>query len=158
MSDRSQIVTFFLTSSEPRAWVVINNAEHESRVIEMWKGYPNHWSVSAWLIPGDYHCRYYCGDDHEVTYHGPARTTGSTNVGMEGLVSVALPRGEMNSYSTNILIVEDNRTTLLALENALRNDGYIVHAAEGYQTALEIATPPDAFNFRMGRLAIRLLG
>lgn len=139
MSDRSQIVTFLLTSSQPRAWVVINSAKLESRVVEMWKRYANHWSASTWLTPGDYHCRYYCGDDHQVSYHGPAQTTGSIDVGMDGLVSVVLPPGEMNSHSTNILIVEDNLATLLALESALQNDGYIVHVAEGYQTALKVA-------------------
>ena len=139
VADRSQIVTFYLTSSQPRAWVVINSVKQESRVVEMWRGYANHWSASAWLIPGDYLCRYYCGDDHQVIYHGPARTTGSIDEGLDGIVSVEQTRGEVNSHSTNILIVEDNLTTLLALESALQNDGYIVHVADGYQTALQVA-------------------
>jgi CheY-like chemotaxis protein len=105
----------------------------------MWKGYANHWSASAWLIPGDYSCRYYSGDDHQVTYCGPARLRTSVDIGMDGLVSVKPTQGQLNPPSTNILIVEDNLTTLRALEIALKTDGYIVHAAEGYQSALEVA-------------------
>ena len=45
----------------------------------------------------------------------------------------------MTSNSINILLVEDNMTTLRALENLLQKDGYIVHIAEGYQTALDVA-------------------
>ena len=41
--------------------------------------------------------------------------------------------------SVNILLVEDNLTTLRALEILLRADGYVVHTAEGYQTALDVA-------------------
>ena len=45
----------------------------------------------------------------------------------------------MTSNSINILLVEDNLTTLRALEILLRADGYVVHTAEGYQTALNVA-------------------
>ena len=38
-----------------------------------------------------------------------------------------------------ILLVEDNLTTLDASAKLLRKDGYIVHLAEGYQTALSVA-------------------
>ena len=107
MSERSQIVTFYLTCSEPRAWLVIHSDNHQAQVVEMCNGYPNHWSASARLAPGQYRCRYYCGDDHLVTYYGPARISGSIDEGRDGLVSVELPRDKMNSKPTNILVVED---------------------------------------------------
>jgi CheY-like chemotaxis protein len=139
MSQRSQMTTFFLTNSEPRAWLVVRSDNEESRVLEMWQQYPNHWSTSTWLNPGKHHYRYYRGDDQHVFYFGPACLRGSECDEMDGLVSVELPRDTMNSHSINILLVEDNLTTLMALENLLKQDGYIVHVAEGYQTALEVA-------------------
>jgi len=45
----------------------------------------------------------------------------------------------MTSNSINILLVEDNLTTLRALEILLRADGFLVHTAEGYQTAMNVA-------------------
>lgn len=45
----------------------------------------------------------------------------------------------MTSHSINILLVEDNLTTLRALEHLLQTEGYIVHIAEGYQKALAVA-------------------
>ena len=139
MTSRSQVLTFHLACPEPRAWLVIQCDDQEPQVVEMWSGYPNHWSASAWLAPGQYRCRYYCGDDHRVVYGGPARINGSFDEGMDGLVSVKPQRDKMDSNSTNILLVEDNLTTLRALENLLKQDGYLVHVAEGYQTALAVA-------------------
>jgi hypothetical protein len=97
---RSQIVTFYLTCPEPRAWLVIHSDIDGPRVVEMWNGYPNHWSASAWLFPGKYHCRFYCGDDHNVIYHGPARMTGCCEETMEGLVSVEQPK-DTNDFAFN---------------------------------------------------------
>ena len=45
----------------------------------------------------------------------------------------------MISTPISILLVEDNLTTLDASAKLLRKDGYIVHVAEGYQTALSVA-------------------
>ena len=139
MNQRSQLVTFHMTCPEPRAWLVMYSANRKAQVIEMWNGYTNHWSASTWLVPGKYRCRYYCGDDNYVVYSGPARLSGGLDDGLDGLVSVELPKDRTNSQSTNILIVEDNLTTLVALESALKSDGYVVHVADGYQTALEVA-------------------
>ena len=136
---RSQMTTFFLTSSEPRAWLVVHSENEQPRVLEMRQQYPNHWSASAWLKPGQHHCRYYCGDDQHVVYFGPACSRGSESDGMDGLVCVELPKAEMKARLINLLLVEDNLTSLAALEKLLRADGYIVHIAEGYQTALEVA-------------------
>jgi CheY-like chemotaxis protein len=44
----------------------------------------------------------------------------------------------MISNTISLLLVEDNPTTLAASAKLLRADGYIVHLAEGYQTALEV--------------------
>jgi CheY-like chemotaxis protein len=135
----SQIVTFFLTSPEPRAWLVIEGDGEESRVVEMWNAYANRWTATAWLRPGDYSCRYYCGDDTHAVYHGPAQTNGTGSNEMDGLVSVDEPIHRKNSKPIAILLVEDNRTTLEACAKLLRGDGYTVHIADGYQSALMIA-------------------
>jgi CheY-like chemotaxis protein len=139
MSEQSQIVTFFLTSSQPRAWLVIKQAQQESQVVEMWKGYANRWSASAWLTPGDYHCRYYCGDDQHAVYHGPAQLNGGLGDGVDGLVSVRTAPSNTMSSPLNILLVEDNPATLAASARMLRTDGYTVYAVEGYQSALSVA-------------------
>ena len=139
MSQRAQIVTFNLTCSEQRAWLVIEGDNQGPRVLEMFKGYTNRWTASEWLMPGKYRCRYYCGDDHNVVYHGPARSIGSVDEGMDGLVSIGFQRDEMTLQPMNILLVEDNATSLRAFETLLRSDGHIVHSAEGYQSALDLA-------------------
>jgi CheY-like chemotaxis protein len=135
----AQIVNFFLTASEPRAWVVIKGHREEPRVVEMWNGYANHWSATAWLRPGDYLCRYYCGDDTHAVYHGPAQPNGKTTDEMDGLVSVDDPKQGKSLKPIEILLVEDNLTTLQSCAKLLRVDGYIVHIADGYQSALTIA-------------------
>jgi hypothetical protein len=126
-----------MTCSAPRAWLVIHSDNREAQIFEMWNGYTNHWSASTWLLPGKYQCRYYSGDVNLVPYYGSARVAGSFDEGLDGLVSVELPRDEMNSHSTRILIVEDNLTILVALERALQNEGYVVHVADGYQPHLK---------------------
>ena len=45
----------------------------------------------------------------------------------------------MISQPITILLVEDNLTTLAASAKLLRMDGYLVHVAEGYQTAMNVA-------------------
>jgi hypothetical protein len=103
MSERSQITTFHLTSSQPRAWLVISRDDAKTQVIEMWKGYSNRWSASAWLMCGEYRCRYYCGDEKHVVYHGPAHINSGTDEGMDGLESIKILGGDnerkLNQYS-----------------------------------------------------------
>jgi CheY-like chemotaxis protein len=135
----SQIVTFFLNSPESRAWLVVNGDEQPCHVVEMWKGYPNHWSASMWLAPGEYRCRYYCGGDNHVFYHGPAQVDGKKSEQMDGVVSVENPKRERIPGPVSVLIVEDNLITLEACAKLLRAAGFIVHVADGYQTALSIA-------------------
>ncbi len=86
-----------------------------------------------------YRCRHYVGDDHLVTYYSPGRISGSIDEGLDGLVSVEIPREKMKLQPNNILVVEDNLTTLAALARLLQSDGYVVHVADGYQAALEVA-------------------
>jgi CheY-like chemotaxis protein len=139
MMEQSRLTTFFLACSEPRAWLVINSGTQDSRVLEMCKGYPGHWSASAWLLPGDYRCRYYSGDDTHVDYQGPATLGRGQADGLDGVVSISIPFDAFTPGSMQILVVEDNLTSLLAMEKLLKRDGYIVHIAEGYQTALDVA-------------------
>ena len=87
MRSNSEIVTFHLTSSEPRAWVVIKG-DAEPLVVEMSQECADHWTASTWLASGEYHCRFYCGDDRTVVYYGPASTDGIIEDGMDALVSV----------------------------------------------------------------------
>jgi hypothetical protein len=52
---------------------------------------PRVWTASAELMPGEYRCRYYSGDDKNVSYHGPAHIDGGVDCGMDTLVSVKIP-------------------------------------------------------------------
>jgi CheY-like chemotaxis protein len=55
------------------------------------------------------------------------------------MVSVDYPAHRRNPQPIAILLVEDNLTTLGAYAKLLRGDGYTVHVADGYQSALLIA-------------------
>ncbi len=139
MSQRLQLLTFFLTSSQPRAWLVVRDVQEQPQVLEMSRTYSNHWSVSLWLKPGDYRCRYYCGDDQQIVYHGPAQLDGRFGQAMDGLVSVESSMEKTTSDPIHILLVEDNPATRTVLAKLLQKDGYAVHPADGYQTALAAA-------------------
>jgi hypothetical protein len=89
MSDKSTSVAFSLTSSQPRAWLVLKGEHQKPRVVEMQQGHPGIWSASEDLIPDEYRCRFYCGDDLHVFYHGPAATPGGVVSGLDMLISVA---------------------------------------------------------------------
>ncbi len=135
----AQIVNFSLTSIERRAWLVIKGDREEARVVEMWNGYPNHWTATAWLRPGDYRCRFYCGDENHAVYEGPAQPNGNASDEMDGLVSVTPRNIDKPLKPQAILLVDDNVTTLQACAKLLKDDGYVVHTADGYQSALAIA-------------------
>jgi hypothetical protein len=92
MDHPSQLVTFGLSSSEARAWVVLTSGHRKPRVVEMREERPHYWSTSTELIPGEYRCRYYSGDDRSVHYQGPATVEGSTECGMDALISVKIPK------------------------------------------------------------------
>ncbi len=87
-------VTFDLTSPHPRAWLVLTSDNREPYVIEMRQRHRRIWSASADLMPGEYRCRYYCGDDQHISYHGPAHIAGSIGCGMDALYSVTIPEGK----------------------------------------------------------------
>jgi CheY-like chemotaxis protein len=104
----------------------------------MWRTNSDVWAATARLIPGEHRCRFYSGDDRSVFYHGPASIDGSTEDGMDAVVSVQLVRGKMALNPISILLVDDDPTTLSAFEKLLRAEGHVVHIAEGYQTALDV--------------------
>jgi CheY-like chemotaxis protein len=139
MNEQPEIVTFDLISYESRAWAVIKAEDAQAIVAEMSEGNSNHWSATVFLKPGEYHCRFYCGDDRRVYYFGPANINGSTEDGMDALVSIKMHRNDLSPQPLQILLVEDNLDTLRAYAKLLRENGYVVHTAEGYQTALGIA-------------------
>jgi hypothetical protein len=105
MSDKSKTVAFSLTSFQPRAWLVLKGDTQQPRVVEMQQGHPGIWSASEDLIPDEYLCRFYCGDDLHVFYHGPAATAGGTVIGMDMLLSV----GATNNSGTHIQSAEHAR-------------------------------------------------
>jgi hypothetical protein len=92
MQQQSRFVTFHVTCTEPRAWLVLTSDVQEPSVVEMHRRHPNNWSISADLIPGEYRCRCYSGDDRNVTYQGPAHIDGGTECGMDTSVSVKFPQ------------------------------------------------------------------
>jgi CheY-like chemotaxis protein len=139
MSQRSQIIKFSFSSLSPRAWLVAKGGESESLVVEMRRRDPNVFSASVGLNPGQYRCRYYCGDQRNVSYHGPASIDGSTDDGMDSVVSVASPRETIRSEAISILVVEDDLDTLRAYAKLLRSDGHTVYTADGYEAALDVA-------------------
>ena len=93
MDNQSQLITFSLMSGEPRAWVVLTSDHRKPRVVEMREERPSFWSMSTDLMPGEYRCRYYSGDERSVHYHGPATMKGSIECGMDALISVTIPEG-----------------------------------------------------------------
>jgi hypothetical protein len=94
MTHQLQNVTFELTSPEPRAWLVLTSDNQEPRVVEMQQRDLSMKFACPDLIPDDYRCRDYCGDDRNVTYHGPATTEGSIDGGMDALMSVKIPKAK----------------------------------------------------------------
>src|SRR5579862_4480325 len=90
MGEPSQLLTFQFTCPETRAWLVLQRDDQRSCVLEMQQHHPSVWSASADLIPGEYRCRYYSGDDRRVNYYGPAHIDGGIECGMDTLVSVKL--------------------------------------------------------------------
>jgi len=91
MSPQSKVVTFNLTCPESRAWLVLDSDDRKPLVFEMRQQRPAVWSACADLTQGEYRCRYYCGDDRNITYYGPAKTEGSIDCGMDALMSVEIP-------------------------------------------------------------------
>jgi hypothetical protein len=126
MAQKSQSVTFDLASPEPRAWVVVKTDNHEPLVVEMRGGRPNHWSANIPLTPGEYRCRFYCGDERNVVYSGPASISGSAQSGMDAVIVVGDQQEEIVPKSATILLVEDDIDSLKAYTKILRMIGHTV--------------------------------
>jgi hypothetical protein len=77
MNQHSKSVTFDLTCPQSRAWLVLTSDDREPHVVEMCQQNRMLWPASADLSPGEYRCRYYAGDDQNVSYFGPASSEGS---------------------------------------------------------------------------------
>jgi CheY-like chemotaxis protein len=58
---------------------------------------------------------------------------------MDSVVSVGIPRETIASQPVNILLVEDDLDTLTVYSRLLRMDGHIVHTADGYRAAMDVA-------------------
>jgi hypothetical protein len=99
MNQQSTLVNFRVTCTEPRAWLVVTRDRRKPRVVEMQQPTPSIWTVSAELPPGEYHCRYYCGDNRHVNYFGAAHIEGSIACGMDALVTVRPPAHDMATHS-----------------------------------------------------------
>jgi hypothetical protein len=107
VSHQTKVVTFNLTSAEPRAWLVLTSDTTDSIVLEM--GQRPHqqqsvesvWSASPALVPGHYRCRFYCGDERRVFYHGPAHAEGSVDCGMDAMVRVTAKDGSRIAQLAN---------------------------------------------------------
>lgn len=91
MNQQSKSVVFSLACLEKRAWLVLTSDSREPQVVEMQRRDENIWSACATLASGKYRCRYYSGDERNVMYQGPAHIDGSTDGGMDGLLSVTIP-------------------------------------------------------------------
>jgi len=89
MRQRSRNVTFQVTCPESQAWLVMTSDTQEPLVVAMELTGAHHWSASADVMPGEYRCRYYGGDDRRVIYYGAAKIAGSIEHGMDALLSVA---------------------------------------------------------------------
>jgi hypothetical protein len=88
MSHQSKIVTFQFTCPEARGWLVVKGDKQKPRVVEMRQRTPGVWSEQVELIPDEYQCRYYSGDERNVIYFGPAHIEGGVDRGMDTMVSV----------------------------------------------------------------------
>ena len=89
MSRQSQSVSFELTCPEARVWLVLKSDHGNCSVVPMCQRCPSEWSATPALMPGEYLCRYYGGDDQRVIYYGAANIQGSIDRGMDALVSVS---------------------------------------------------------------------
>jgi DNA-binding NtrC family response regulator len=58
---------------------------------------------------------------------------------MDAKISVSFQQQTAAPRAVRVLLVEDDVDTLKAYAMHLRRDGYMVHTAEGYQTALAVA-------------------
>ncbi len=94
MAPKRQLVIFHLKCPELRAWLVLASDNQTSRVLEMHQLYACNWLASAYLVPGQYDCRYYGGDDRTVIYYGTANIEANADSGLDAFLSVESPQEE----------------------------------------------------------------
>jgi len=88
MNRDSEIVTFYLDCAEPRVYLVGQRQGQKSLVFEMQQFRPGVWFARVELNKGKYRFRYYAGDGRNVSYLGPAHTGGSSENGLDAMVSI----------------------------------------------------------------------
>jgi hypothetical protein len=88
MNRQSETVTFYLNCAEPQVYLVGQKQGQKSLVIEMRQFRPGIWFASVELNEGKYRFRYYAGDGRNVLYLGPAHTGGSSESGLDAVVSI----------------------------------------------------------------------
>jgi len=88
MNRHSEIVTFYLDCAEPQVYLVGQKQGQKSLVIEMQQFRAGVWFARVELNKGKYRFRYYAGDGRNVSYLGPAHTGGSSEIGLDAVVSI----------------------------------------------------------------------
>jgi hypothetical protein len=89
MPRKTKLVMFYLNSTEPRAILAGRNDSDEGFVVEMKQRPSGLWAAQVELGEGTYRCRYYCGNENNLLYYGPAHAGGGAEDGLDAVVSVA---------------------------------------------------------------------
>jgi hypothetical protein len=89
MSENFKTLRFHLVSTDLRAYLCARGDDGQSVIINMSQSSRGFWFVDVPLKEGTYYTWYYCGDEHSVTYHGPAPLDGSPEDGLDAVVVVA---------------------------------------------------------------------
>ena len=89
LSENFKIVRFELTSTDMRVYLSGRREDGRSFLIKMSQSLPGVWFADVPLGEGKYHTRYYCGNEHSMTYFGPAHLDGSGQDGLDAVVVVA---------------------------------------------------------------------
>lgn len=76
-------------SADRRACLSARGDDGKSFTVEMIQSGPGFWFADVPLAEGTYHTRYYCGDEHYMTYFGPAPLDGSGQDGLDAVVVVS---------------------------------------------------------------------
>jgi hypothetical protein len=88
MNNPLETLRFYLISSEPRAYLVGRSDESHSFTVELSQSHPGFWFAEVPLPAGTYRTRFYCGDERQMTYFGPASCDGSWQEGLDAVVVV----------------------------------------------------------------------
>jgi hypothetical protein len=84
-------VRFCLISTDPRAYLLGRRDDGPAFTVEMSEFRPGLWFADVPLAEGTYRLRYYCGDENQMTYYGPASAHGGWQDGLDGVVVVPAP-------------------------------------------------------------------